>query len=567
MKNSVAILILLLTLCIHPDIARAVWPTDGRAISTAGNLQGFPAIVSDGAGGAIIVWVDLRNGNEDIYAQRVDATGTALWTPDGVAVCTAVNNQTFPAIVADGAGGAIVAWGDYRSASANDLYAQRINAAGAVQWLADGVVVCAQSNNQSDPVMIADGAGGAIMTWHDDRLGAWDVFAGRINSSGATVWPVAGVPVCTANMDQDFPTLAPDGSGGAIVSWQDARQPMNFDIYARRIDNAGSLLWTANGNAICSALGHQYKPQIVSDAANGAIIVWSDARVGAVVVDIYAQRVNNAGSAQWAANGVAMCTAANDQYTQMAASDGAGGLITAWWDRRTGAFDVYARRIDVTGTPLWDPDGVAICTATEEQGLPTIIADGSGGAVVTWHDNRTPTNAFDIYAQRVNSAGAVQWTGDGVALCTATRIQSVPVLAADGTGGAIVAWQDLRNGNENNDDDDIYAQRVNAGGFPTAVRPTTPAANLSVGESYPNPFTAETSFDVTLRGESAMSIEVFDAAGRRVRSIDMGRIPAGVTQLAFDGLDNRAHALPSGVYFYRVHAGSETVTKKMVIAR
>jgi hypothetical protein len=186
---------------------------------------------------------------------------------------------------------------------------------------------------------------------------------------------------------------------------------------------------------------------------------------------------------------------------------------------------------------------------------------------VTWHDNRTPANAFDIYAQRINSAGAVQWTGDGVALCTATRNQSLPVIAAAGTGGAIVAWMDLRNGNENNDDDDVYAQRVNAFGFPTAVRPTTPAANLSVGESYPNPLTAETSFDVTLRSESTVSVEVFDVAGRRVRSTDMGRLPAGARRLAFDGRDDRAHALPSGVYFYRVHARGETVTKKIVIAR
>ena len=187
---------------------------------------------------------------------------------------------------------------------------------------------------------------------------------------------------------------------------------------------------------------------------------------------------------------------------------------------------------------------------------------------VTWPDNRKPANAFDIYAQRINSAGAVQWTGDGVALCTAAKNQTSPAIAADGTGGAIVAWQDLRNGNVNNDDDDIYAQHVPGDGLiPTAVRPMTPTASFSVGASYPNPFTAETSFDLTLRNESAVSVEVFDAAGRRVRAIDMGRVRAGAARLTFDGRDDRAHALPSGVYFYRVHAGGETVTKKMVIAR
>ena len=143
-----------------------------------------------------------------------------------------------------------------------------------------------------------------------------------------------------------------------------------------------------------------------------------------------------------------------------------------------------------------------------------------------------------------------------------------PAIAADGSGGAIVAWQDLRNGNENNDDDDIYAQHVPGDGLvPTAVRPMTPAARLSVSSGYPNPSSAATWFDVTLRSESTVSVEVFDVAGRRVRTIAVGRMHAGPARLTFDGLDDRAHMLPSGVYFYRVHAGTETVTKKMVIAR
>jgi flagellar hook assembly protein FlgD len=72
---------------------------------------------------------------------------------------------------------------------------------------------------------------------------------------------------------------------------------------------------------------------------------------------------------------------------------------------------------------------------------------------------------------------------------------------------------------------------------------------------------------VTLEGDSPVSIEVFDVAGRKVRSIDMKSIPAGATRLTFDGLDDRARALPSGVYFYRVHAGGESMTRKMVITR
>jgi hypothetical protein len=377
-------------------------------------------------------------------------------------------------------------------------------------------------------------------------------------------WTANGVVVGAAANDQFNPNLAPDGSGEVIVAWQDHRGSTS-DVYAQRISAAGVVQWTANGVVIAAATNDQEIPQVTSDGVGGAIVTWSDTRAGFTNADIYSQRVNSAGAVQWTGDGVALCTAANNQYTKAVVRDGAGGVIVAWWDNRTGPYDVHAQRINAAGTALWTGDGEAICTAADEQGLPMIAADGSGGAIVTWHDNRNfLTSAEDIYAQRINASGAVQWPTDGAALCRATNNQWAPSIVTDGAGGAIVAWQDVRNGN----DDDIYAQHVSGNGaIPTVVTGMTPALSLIVGDNYPNPFAAETSFDLTTNRASAVSVEVFDAAGRKVRSIDMGRTPAGATRLAFDGLDDHAHALPSGVYFYRVHAAGETVTKKMVIAR
>ena len=314
MKTFLAASLLVLSIGFNPAVSHAAWAVDGNIIAGVQNYQYAPAVVPDGAGGVIIAWVDLRNGNEDIYAQRVNANGVAQWTVNGVVICNAAFNQTFHAIVPDGAGGAIVTWQDFRSGTTYDLYAQRINAAGSVQWGGNGVVVSTSSGNQTIPAMIVDGAGGVIITWQDDRLGNSDILTQRVNSSGVTQWPIAGVFICNASNDQINPTLATDGASGAIISWQDGRFPTSIDIYARRVDSAGLVLWTANGNVICSAVGHQFSPLTVSDGAGGAVITWSDGRVSTPVTDIYAQRVNNAGSLQWTANGVALCTAGNDQH-------------------------------------------------------------------------------------------------------------------------------------------------------------------------------------------------------------------------------------------------------------
>jgi hypothetical protein len=63
---------------------------------------------------------------------------------------------------------------------------------------------------------------------------------------------------------------------------------------------------------------------------------------------------------------------------------------------------------------------------------------------------------FDIYAQRISSSGAIQWSADdGVAICKAGYSQWHPTIISDGSGGAIITWQDGRSGNY-----DIYAQRI-----------------------------------------------------------------------------------------------------------
>jgi len=253
--------------------------------------------MSDGAGGAIVTWEDYRSGNNDIYAQRVNAAGAVQWTTNGVALCTAAGDQEYPTIISDGAGGAIATWYDYRSGSNYDIYAQRVNASGAVQWTTDGVALCTAAGDQQYPAIVSDGAGGAIVTWEDYRSGSnYDIYAQRVNASGAVQWTTNGVALCTATGNQGVPKMTSDGAGGAIVTWPDGRNG-NGDIYAQRVNAAGAVLWTANGVAICTAPGDQRSPTITSDGAGGAIIIWLDYRTGSY--QLYAQMVDRYGGSDY----------------------------------------------------------------------------------------------------------------------------------------------------------------------------------------------------------------------------------------------------------------------------
>ena len=74
---------------------------------------------------------DFRNASDwNIYAQRIDGTGASLWTANGVPICTEKFDQVLAidGVVSDGSGGAIILWHDERNGN-TDLYAQRISAA------------------------------------------------------------------------------------------------------------------------------------------------------------------------------------------------------------------------------------------------------------------------------------------------------------------------------------------------------------------------------------------------------------------------------------------------------
>ncbi|MDH3199159.1 MAG: hypothetical protein OEO21_13060, partial [Candidatus Krumholzibacteria bacterium] len=257
----------------------AGWAPDGAPVCDVAANQYDPRVADGGVNGVYAAWADYRNGIADIYAARLDPWGVRAWGPLGAAVCTAANAQGYPALASDGAGGVIIAWHDARSGVDNDIYAQRLDAAGNPQWAADGVLVCGATGQQRYVEVLADGAGGVIVVWEDGRGGVDDdLYAQRLDATGNALWTADGVALCTAAGNQLNTALLADGAGGAFFAWLDSRG--GADIYAQHVDATGSALWVANGAGVCTAASAQYTPDLVSDGAGGVIIAWEDARAG-----------------------------------------------------------------------------------------------------------------------------------------------------------------------------------------------------------------------------------------------------------------------------------------------
>lgn len=435
-------------------------PAINNAISTTSGNQVNPRIVSNGTNGAVIVWQDNRNGNNDIFAQQINADGEIQWTSDGLPVTTASGSQSGPQIINAGNGYYIITWLDSRNGN-NDIYAQKINSMGVVQW-AEDVAVCTAPLLQASPQIVSDDNGGAIIVWQDQRDGLSDIYAQKIDADGNILWDLNGIPICVAPNEQNTVQIIKDGDGGAIMVWADNRNNdginNNSDIYAQRVDANGTMLWLdegVNGIAVAQSEEIEYAPQLTTDGIDGTIITWvraTDATNG----DIYAQYINGLGLPLWATDGIVVCDAVNNQVSPQIIT-GVNDVFIVWEDSRGGIDkDIYAQRIDFGGSAIWAANGIIVCNVIADQTTPKLINDeDKTGIFVTWTDARDGATS-NIYAQHLDATGLGVLTANGTLVCSAQNIQisPQPVLSEN---DAIITWQDLRNGNY-----DIYASRVGA---------------------------------------------------------------------------------------------------------
>jgi hypothetical protein len=556
----------------------ATWPSDPTVnlpIVTSPITHHVPQIIPAGAGGAIIVWEELRLVAPDsviggIFAQRVSPGGELLWAVDGVPVGLATQGEgpLAPQVVSDGDYGGIMVWEDNPGADW-DIFAQRIGPFGEKLWDAEGVAICNATGDQGQIQMTSDGEGGAIITWVDYRNGSYsDLYAQRIDPYGVVLWTLEGVPICVASRDQTEQRVVPDGAHGAILVWQDERNlaTTSEDVFAQRVDAGGTPLWTSNGIPICVEIGRQLGADIADDHVGGAVMGWQDLRGFGEPGDVYAQRVDGAGSVLWTLNGVAVCEAPSTQSEPDVLADGDSATYLCWTDSRNGTADVYAQRIDGLGNPLWTANGVSVSSAARNQYSPETVSV-VGDVVIAWQDSRNVQFETDIYAQRLDSEGNARWTEGGVPVTTAPKWQYRLQIVPDLSGGVILAWEDGRNSEWYYD---VYAQRIDSTGAlstPTGIEPSNDSPVFELSPAIPNPAGGVMELQFYLPTRSQVAIEIYDVLGRRVRSERIGTLGRGQNQYIFDGKNDMGNTVPSGVYFARVSVGGLVRTQKFVISR
>ena len=654
---------LLLVIAAPADVS-ASWPPDGLPLSTASGYQSSVTIAPDGQGGVFAAWADAQTGSNKVFLQRVGVDGDIApgWPPAGLPVCTAPGSQAYPQCVPDGLGGAVVVWMDTRDGVEYSIYAQRVLADGTIAqgWSTNGVPVLVGSTWSTGSFnalwmrAVTDGSGGAYVGLQyyqrscvPDHPGCTSLVyppqVVRLQASGvrgnstsvghpqypsdfdmvsdgtggaitATLLTAQPLMVCRISPAVTWlreislgsgmlrkASLAPDGSGGAFIACEISTATNSSDIWAQRLTATGteSAGWPAQGHPVSVGPGFQGNPEAAPGEPGHLIVSWQDTRGLASNspfddANVFAQMVGPDGAPVpgWPTNGASVCSAPRVQSGLQLAYDGLGGAWITWLDGRdAGASNpsLFATRLSPTGipAPAWPVDGQFV-SGTVGSSRNGLVRSGQEGAIVAWQDVRTGVAwQDDVYAQRLVQDEPVAILVDlvmigvsprhvdlvgSIAGGQATRARlhrrtahaeevRLADLLPDGEGRISYRDLDVIAGASYtyrlgvlDVEGEVYSREIDVR-IPSASRLALAAPVTGSGDAM--------TASVSLTGSGPASLTLVDLTGRRRAELDLGHLGPGDHVVAFAG----SRVLPSGVYVLRLTEGSDAVVRKVCLIR
>ncbi len=293
-----------------------------------------------------------------------------------------------------------------------------------------------------NPNVAPDGAGGAIVTYQINEGDGRVTYVQRFGFQGNIFWGEKGITLYSEPGRSEGGGLSASivngGDGSVILVWEQSRS-----IWAQKLDSVGRFLWAAGNVHIIDGT---YKLEAVSDGSGGVIVVWVDSEE-----NLYLQRINDEGNVLWPRDAFITGAVHFDL-----AGDESGNVFLVWQDK---SFNVFTQKVDSGGKVSWVPGGLLLSEQHGVGDMQGIVSDETGGAIAAWvSERRSPNGKItgqDLYTQRIGMDGTVLWQVGGIPIWSGTPAVVDPHVVEDGTGGAFIFWKDPKS---------IYAQRVDADG-------------------------------------------------------------------------------------------------------
>jgi len=383
--------------------------------------------------------------------------------------------------------------------------------------------------------------GGYIVAGYTESFGVGygNFYLVKTNSQGNTLW----MRTYGGSDREGASSVQQTTDGGYIVvGYTESFSTGYSDIYLVKTNTDGDTLWTHTYGG--SQFESAYSVQQTADG--GYIVAGHTSSFGAGDHDFYMMKTNSQGDTLWTRT---YGGTGDDKAFSVKETADEGYIAAGYFSHSFSDHDLYLVKTDSQGDTLW----TRTYGGSDGEGAFSVQETLDGGYIAGGY-----TESFgaddDIYLVKTDSQGDTLWTRTyGGSLYDVGN-------SVDQTsdGGFIVAGYTDSFGAGNAD---FYLVRLGAESSLSPISLSLPT-RYSLHPNYPNPFNLSTRITYDLPTTSPVTLEIFDLLGRRVATLAKGMQPTGTYSILFDG-----SSLPSGLYFYRLHAGTFIQTQKMILLK
>jgi hypothetical protein len=482
--------------------------------------QSYPEwIISDGNGGCYIAWLDWRRSETmgpyiiDVYVQRIDSTGTALWDQNGNMLTSPLSrNSNTHNVLRDSQNNCIVIWsevGRFDDPFTGGLLAQKINPEGQFIWDGEGIVIDTNNNRESDAAI---NDLGELFTLYEKKELHYSLYLQKLDQNGNLLWPMGGKRVSSFGQSQEWPRIN------------------------KCVD--GTLLLSFTARFFSDSIGY-YKAYLML------------------------QKVNDEGIKLWGEYGISIDSTTNVTTSLIPKIKPINDCLFVVWGNKisyegndSDSSYTYYNFYDLNGQPVFDNPKSLISTNTPNAKRDVHII--SDYIYVIFSNNS------HYYLQKINQNGEILWD-DGLPITLRSGVHPTNSIY-DGRDGILFFWY------EDHPTLGMYTQRIDTSGMLGPV--TTISKNnefiiphsFKFYKNYPNPFNETTIFPFYFPHHDKLTITIYDNLSRVILE-EKKYFNKGYHEFSWDTSQKSHSELSTGIYYVRFTTSSHIKTFKVILLK
>ncbi len=444
--------------------------------------------------------------------------------------------------------------------------------------------------------------GGYILTGWTKSSGAGlnDIWLIKTNSSGDTAWTKTFGGIS----DENSSSVHQTGDGGYIIFGEsDSFDPVYWKAWLIKTDQFGDTIWTS----LIGENRHYFIQAGLVLFSGDLVFVGYTKASGAGEEDIWFGKTNEYGDTAWTES---FGGSGNDLSSAIQQTNDGGFIISASTNSfGAGNYDAWLIRTDSEGDTIWtktyggaDTDHASDVKQTDDNGFIIVGSTRSFGHANNYNDIwviRTDFNGDTLWTKTFGGAlhdGAlsVQQTADGGFLIAGSLgidsfNRDIWLIRTNSTGDSIWTktfggpnWDIARSMEPTSDGGyvmcgDYYSSATNNYDLWLLKTESDPNSieleslnmalkSFALKQNYPNPFNPITKIEFQVLNMGFVTLKIYDVLGNEIDILVNEELSAGKYIVEFNAVsDNRN--LESGIYFYRLNAGSFVETKKMLLLK